>query len=771
MSHRCTAAAPAWLAATVIACAALTAPAPAGCPADLDGDGFVEIDDLLTVVLDWACTGDPGRCAGDANLDGLVGVGDLVLVVLSWGACPEQPVCDLDVDTDRDGTIEDADDEADEDDWTTGRGALYMVNCNDDDGDSKSDGLEFDTAEMPVNEDLTINGFSDTADITRFVVRAVGNLAGKEVVLQAPLAQIRTVHVFKAVAAGQASIWGGPVETDDEVDITSDVSATADTTMGLEGLYFRFDKAGHPMHFPGYLDLTLLVRDATFPHIEYCSDQVRLKVAPWIMLPNSQASMNLYARDMGADNLAFRTTLALSGQLETYATDDQWAQDPVEIGYTQTPTAMTWASAHIQHHGGTAPGGDVAWLRAKLLSPLRGLYRRPSELTVDVNNVGSDGEYGGNLEVMPPVPGHPLGRIVHGNSMSMEQRLFLQSQEVQPPIDPIDTTWLAVGHVDELMGFYKGGAPIEVVIASPNRAFALLGAPLPGGSPGPGEEPPPDHEVLFGLGETAPGVALGATPGSLLAVVPPGDWGYVRIYEGPGAGQIAEVAGLAPGVITIGTVWGPYEPVPSVPIVGPAAASPHGTFGYEPIVADDGWIEMPGPGSLFVLIEDALFWHMPGAPPAGLPGAAAPITVKEVKNNLKLRNLNVKAQVKINDARNKLTAGAGGAGNITFLEVPVIYTATADLDAAGEIVLDTAHAWNPGLANFQLAGGKAFFPAQPGPKTGGGVNVFQNAVTTVLGAAPEFADDWKGYHVGIGEVHCGSNVRRQIFGFSWWDPP
>ena len=30
-----------------------------------------------------------------------------------------------------------------------------------------------------------------------------------------------------------------------------------------------------------------------------------------------------------------------------------------------------------------------------------------------------------------------------------------------------------------------------------------------------------------------------------------------------------------------------------------------------------------------------------------------------------------------------------------------------------------------------------------------------------------FVDDWDVYHMGLGEVHCGSNVRREVTS-EWW---
>jgi hypothetical protein len=54
------------------------------CAGDTNGDGFVNVQDLVNVLLAWN-TNDPGA---DVTGDGVVDVEDLVAVVLAWGACP-----------------------------------------------------------------------------------------------------------------------------------------------------------------------------------------------------------------------------------------------------------------------------------------------------------------------------------------------------------------------------------------------------------------------------------------------------------------------------------------------------------------------------------------------------------------------------------------------------------------------------------------------------------------------------------------------------------
>jgi len=54
------------------------------CP-DINGDGYVNVSDLLTVIDQWGLTNSPA----DVNQDGIVDVSDLLMVVGNWGECEQ----------------------------------------------------------------------------------------------------------------------------------------------------------------------------------------------------------------------------------------------------------------------------------------------------------------------------------------------------------------------------------------------------------------------------------------------------------------------------------------------------------------------------------------------------------------------------------------------------------------------------------------------------------------------------------------------------------
>ena len=55
------------------------------CPADLNGDNKVNIDDLFQILGAWGTCDD---CPEDINDDGVVDIDDLFEVLAQWGPCP-----------------------------------------------------------------------------------------------------------------------------------------------------------------------------------------------------------------------------------------------------------------------------------------------------------------------------------------------------------------------------------------------------------------------------------------------------------------------------------------------------------------------------------------------------------------------------------------------------------------------------------------------------------------------------------------------------------
>jgi len=131
--------------------------------------------------------------------------------------------------------------------------------------------------------------------------------------------------------------------------------------------------------------------------------------------------------------------------LTTISCSDPWTQDQFEIGYVDTPNGShpVVLNSPRDRMSGLE---DYAW--DYLLGPDFGCLQYGVDSTESLNSFG-------NLECIPPYGAYPLGRVIVGGAGSrrMEQAIrdFLSAQSIQGPVYELDTTWLVVGHVDEIM--------------------------------------------------------------------------------------------------------------------------------------------------------------------------------------------------------------------------------------------------------------------------------------------------------------------------------
>ncbi|MFH8896640.1 protein-arginine deiminase domain-containing protein [Streptomyces coeruleorubidus] len=91
--------------------------------------------------------------------------------------------------------------------------------------------------------------------------------------------------------------------------------------------------------------------------------------------------------------------------------------------------------------------------------------------------------------------------------------------------------------------------------------------------------------------------------------------------------------------------------------------------------------------------------------------------------------------------------------------------------AAAATVMTSAYV--PGAVNgVLLARDRYLAPRQWGPVIGG-KDIFTQAVTAAyqrVGLKVSYIDDWYTYHLGMGEVHCGTNTLRDATA-AWWQRP
>ncbi|GAA6096154.1 protein-arginine deiminase type-2 isoform X1, partial [Tachysurus ichikawai] len=82
-----------------------------------------------------------------------------------------------------------------------------------------------------------------------------------------------------------------------------------------------------------------------------------------------------------------------------------------------------------------------------------------------------------------------------------------------------------------------------------------------------------------------------------------------------------------------------------------------------------------------------------------------------------------------------------------------------------------AVAFYPDMVNMIVLGNNLGIPKPFGPQVGGkcALETEMRSLLEPLGLNCDFIDDFAAYHKLLGEVHCGSNVRREPFPFKWWN--
>ncbi len=234
-------------------------------------------------------------------------------------------------------------------------------------------------------------------------------------------------------------------------------------------------------YFEGFIDIEV---GTTTNKVFTSFDRITFRVAPWIMTPNTQKPLEVFACEIesGGDGV---NDLFLEGlkkalkkiniPLNIISTvnhnNDRWIQDEIEFGYCQSPTH----TIPVVFDSPRDRGLD-GFPEAKLLNPDFGHFQIGGSTPNSLDSFG-------NLEVCPPITvngkHYPFGRIVFGgkkygdyssNSRSMmtEIRRFLHEQKVQAPIE-IFTDWLIVGHADEIISFVPDDNDLgfKLLIASP----------------------------------------------------------------------------------------------------------------------------------------------------------------------------------------------------------------------------------------------------------------------------------------------------------------
>lgn len=337
-------------------------------------------------------------------------------------------------DTDRDGQITRSDLQ-DRDRWSWSSGGFMLANLDDDDQDGIRD-----------SEDSALNGEHDIEDlaIVRIGIAKTQIESGAQLALTVSPEAQEFVNLFQNIQGD----WQ-PLPLDSSAGLEIDDRNPETITLGIEARQF----ADRRWNGKATLQVNLQTRNGE----AIATDAIELRVAPWILLPNTAPVTDLYVsygyypnERMLAQLEATLPKLEVTlHEAESFSWEEMWMQDTMEIGYQQLPgrppmSVVLRANRGKDRYPKTLLAPDMGYM-------VIGKVRNVNELDLLV-------DWMGNLEVTPPLPDYPLGRVYYGKNVETEENFhptivdFIERQEVQSPTW-VDTSWLEIKHVDEIFSF------------------------------------------------------------------------------------------------------------------------------------------------------------------------------------------------------------------------------------------------------------------------------------------------------------------------------
>jgi len=376
--------------------------------------------------------------------------------------------CDLDVDADRDGVVEpnSADDDFDEANWTSSRGAVFAFNNDDDDGDGMVDAA-----------DDWVNGTADELDLAPLLLRtAPGIPLDWSGFLTVDSDSAQWVRVFRKHAGGWSHFDPATANPIPAIDLRDGLA------FGIEARDFAQTSDGAPGKWTGEVLISFELRDGAGR--TRSGDAVRLRVAPFVLYSNLAPAETVYVVEKWnttdfVDALrppvsAGGATLDAIDGIVMEPSYGIWAQDAMEFGYSTVPAVggrRTLPSVLRSPRDWSLDEWTVDYcLRPDFGYVFKGWYRSNVDWI----------DWFGNLDCTPPLPGWPLGRVYTGyqgsTAMHPAVREFIDAQGIQGPVLEIDTDWLLIGHVDEQISFVpaSSGSAYRMLMPSTDRALQIL---------------------------------------------------------------------------------------------------------------------------------------------------------------------------------------------------------------------------------------------------------------------------------------------------------
>ncbi|XP_008046442.1 protein-arginine deiminase type-4 [Carlito syrichta] len=140
--------------------------------------------------------------------------------------------------------------------------------------------------------------------------------------------------------------------------------------------------------------------------------------------------------------------------------------------------------------------------------------------------------------------------------------------------------------------------------------------------------------------------------------------------------------------------------------------------------------------------------------------------VKDILSNKILKEHNSYVESCIDWNREVLKRELGLAER-DIIDIPQLFRLVGNKNVRGSL---KAEAFFPNMVNMLVLGKNLGIPKPYGPLVHKRC-CLEEAVRSLLeplGLHCTFIDDFHSYHVWLGDVHCGTNVRRKPFSFKWW---
>lgn len=480
------------------------------------------------------------------------------------------------------------------------------------------------------------------------------------------------------------------------------------------------------------------------------ADQVRIRVAPFVLSDHTMAGQKAYVTEnMAISNSQLITALENVFGAANVVKDsgaDPWQQDGYEIGYAKAPYGAMPVVLELPR--GFRDDGLQSPIDMDLHKFLRAKFPQSGVATViRIPPPYADQDDGGNIESIP-LPSEP-GKFFYGDQMNSAHTAFFVAADVNAKLD-VNTDWLDVGHVDEVVSAASNGE--HVIVADPEVAWALLLL----------AESIDANAVMHanmngnGLGGVSVANALSRVG---LAGAALHDFNFTTVMA---AANLSAVRSAVEGVM--GTSGPESTPLAGVGNTGGAAFIKSGAL--------VGFFPNARKRSYEITFISANTYEL-RYKEEGDANWAPTVETGNVGNDEVFWD----ARAFIFEHWWNTTAGGANVGDVfTFeadpnaktIEMPVLFL---DLDKPNEARAYTVNHVNSVVNTASVITGKAFGPEVD--YDGSGIKPILDRYVAAMFAKAGYSNvvpvDSRYYHANCGDVHCGTNVLRALPTYDWWD--